>query len=103
MVLKETPIELPPGFQDRTSWYLRLSAFWFSTSFKWFIILLVLLPMQVAAVVPGGEKNTWWGFVFMIGAIEAMIGPAICGYLSDRCGSRFGRRKPFIAIGAAMT
>jgi MFS family permease len=59
--------------------------------------------MQVAEVVPGGEKNTWWGLVFMVGAIEAMIGPAICGYLSDRCGSRFGRRKPFIAIGAALT
>src|SRR5688572_23232043 len=104
MVLKEPTEELSPKvFQDTNAWYLRISAFWFATSFKWFILLFLLLPMQVAAVVPGGEKNTWWGLVFTIGAIEAMIGPAICGYLSDRCRSRYGRRKPFIAIGAALT
>jgi len=104
MVLKDNQEEArPPVFQDTTGWYMRISAFWFATSFKWFILLFLLLPMQVAAVVPGGEKNTWWGIVFTIGAIEAMIGPAICGYLSDRCRSRYGRRKPFIAIGAALT
>jgi MFS family permease len=41
--------------------------------------------------------------VVALGAAEAMVGPAIAGYLSDRCRSRFGRRRPFVAIGAAMT
>ena len=89
-------------FRDTTAWYSRISAYWFATSFKWFILFL-LLPIHVAAIVPGGEKNSWWGLVVAFGAAEAMIGPAICGYLSDRCCSRFGRRRPFIAVGAALT
>ncbi len=91
-----------PVFQDRLSWYLGVSAFWFATSMKWFVLFL-LQPIQVASIVEGGEKNGAWGTVVAIGATEAMFGPAICGYLSDRCGSRFGRRRPFIAIGAALT
>jgi MFS family permease len=94
---------MPTCFRNATGWYLGLSAYWFATSFKWFIILLAMLPAQVAAVVPGGEKNSWWGLVVFIGALEAMIGPAVAGYLSDRFRSRFGRRRPFIAIGAACT
>jgi MFS family permease len=79
-----------------------VSAFWFATSFKWFIVLQ-LLPLLVAGVVPEAEKNLWWGRISGIGAIEAMIGPAVFGYLSDRYRSRWGRRRPFIAIGAALT
>jgi MFS family permease len=79
-----------------------MSSYWFATSFKWFI-LFFLLSGQVEQVVPGGEKNTWWGLIVAIGAAEAMIGPGIFGSLSDRCRSRFGRRRPFIAIGGALT
>lgn len=38
------------------SWFLRLSAYWFATSFKWFLVLLVLLPAKVAEVSPPEEK-----------------------------------------------
>lgn len=86
-----------------TLWYAGLSAYWFATSYKWFILLLVVLPGQVNDIVPGGEKNTAWGMVFMIGAIWAVIGPSVFGYLSDRSGSGSGRRRPFIAIGAGAT
>lgn len=79
-----------------------MSSFWFATSFKWFI-LLTLMTGQVRELVPDGEKNKWWGLIFAVGAFEAMIGPGIYGYLSDRCRSRFGRRRPFIAIGGALT
>ncbi|MBC8102472.1 MAG: MFS transporter, partial [Cytophagales bacterium] len=93
----------PTGvFRDSLGWYLGISSYWFATSLKWFILFL-LQPLQVASVVPGGEKNGAWGLVVALGATEAMIGPALMGYLSDRCGSRWGRRRPFIAIGAALT
>lgn len=81
---------------------LGLSAFWYATSLKWFI-LFFLTPALVAEIVPGGEKNRWWGLIVAIGAMEAMVGPAIMGALSDRTRSRFGRRIPYIAIGAALT
>ena len=97
-----TPAAPHPAFRDSLAWYLGVSAFWFSTSFKWFILFL-LLPIQVGQIVDGGDKNSAWGFVVALGAAEAMIGPALFGYLSDRSRFRWGRRRPFIAIGAALT
>ncbi|MCS6777187.1 MAG: MFS transporter [Chloroherpetonaceae bacterium] len=89
-------------FQDRAGWYWGISAFWFASSFKWFLILQ-LLPVQVARLVPADQKDLWWGRISGVGAVEAMIGPAVFGYWSDRCRSRWGRRQPFIAAGAALT
>lgn len=89
-------------YRPGLGWQLGMSSLWFATSFKWFI-LFFLLAGQVEKVVPGGEKNTYWGLIVAIGAIEAMIGPGLYGYLSDRCRSRFGRRRPFIAVGGALT
>ena len=86
-----------------TIWFAGLSAYWFATSYKWFILLLFVLPEQVSEIVPSGEKNTAWGLVFMIGAIWAVVGPSVFGYLSDRFVSPRGRRRPFIAIGASCT
>ncbi len=82
--------------------YLGLSSYWFATSMKWFI-LFFLTPSLVNEIVPGGEKNRWWGLIVAVGAAEAMIGPAIMGWLSDRTPTRWGRRRPFIALGAALT
>ncbi|HWP31973.1 MAG TPA: MFS transporter [Fimbriimonadales bacterium] len=84
-------------------WHFGLSAYWFSTSLKWFVLLSVILPGQVEQLVPGGEKGKFWGRVVMLGAIWAMIGPSLFGFLSDRVRTRFGRWKPFVAIGAALT
>lgn len=82
---------------------LVLSAYWFSTSFKWFILLFVLLPDQVRRTIPGGEDGSLWGLIFALGAAEAMIGPVIFGVLSDRMKGRFGRRIPFVVVGGLLT
>lgn len=102
MAIEAAASERRPLFQDTLGWYLGISAYWFATSFKWFILLL-LLPIQLGRFAPDGAENTTWGLVVSIGAVEAMIGPAVFGYLSDRCTSRFGRRRPFVAVGAALT
>jgi MFS family permease len=70
---------------------------------KWFILLNALLSMQVEQLVPGGEKGRAWGTVVMVGATWAMIGPALFGYLSDRTRSRFGKWRPYLSVGAALT
>jgi MFS family permease len=82
--------------------FLGLSAYWFATSLKWFI-LFFLTPDLVNGLVPGGEKNSMWGLIVAIGAAEAMIGPAVMGWLSDRTRTRFGQRRPYLALGAALT
>lgn len=80
-----------------------LSAYWFATSAKWFILLLVVLPGQVKDIVPGGDKSAAWGMVVAIGATWAIIGPSVFGYVSDRLLPRWKSRGPFIAIGCALT
>jgi MFS family permease len=82
---------------------LVLSAYWFSTSFKWFILLFVLLPDQVRRTIPGGEDGSTWGLIFSLGAAEAMIGPVVFGVLSDRMKGRWGRRIPFVVVGGLLT
>lgn len=91
------------AFQNRASWYAGTSAYWFATSFKWFILLVAVLPGQVEKLVPGGEKNSAWGMVLMIGALWAVIGPSIFGYISDGLSLKYGIRRPFLAAGASIT
>lgn len=91
------------GYRDTWGWNLRFSAYWFATSYKWFILLLAVIPGQVAELVPGGTKNTQWGIVYSVGAIWAIFGPALFGGISDRAQTRFGHRVPFLVAGAAVT
>lgn len=79
-----------------------MSAYWFATSMKWFIMLLTL-GLVVKEIVPGGQEGTLWGRVVMIGAIWAMVGPGLFGYLSDRTRTRFGRWRPYLVIGSGLT
>lgn len=86
-----------------TLWHVGISAYWFATSFKWFVLLLMTMSYQISLIVPDGEKNQAWGQVVMIGAIWAAIGPSLFGWLSDYTHTRFGRRRLYIALGAAAS
>jgi MFS family permease len=80
-------------------WLLALSAYWFSSSFKWFILLVLLLPRQVQEVVPAAQRNSAWGMVFALGAVWAIVGPSLFGYWSDR----LRNRRTFLLAGAGLT
>ncbi|MBS1712823.1 MAG: MFS transporter [Armatimonadetes bacterium] len=95
--------EFAKGYKDTWLWNFGFSSYWFATAYKWFILLLVVIPSQVSAIVPGGEKNSTWGLVYGAGAIWAVVGPALFGGWSDRFDSRWGHRQPFIAAGALIT
>lgn len=88
---------------NTTAWYITLSAYWFATSFKWFLVLLVLLPARVAELVSPDEKATKLGLLFAVGAVMAFIGPPVFGYISDRFPTRWGKRLPYLGIGALLT
>lgn len=89
--------------QSGLGFHLRLSAYWFAASFKWFILLQGLLAARVQEIVPGGQEAPAWGMVVGLGAIEAMIGPVVFGLWSDRVQTRIGRRKPFLLVGGLLT
>jgi len=85
------------------AWQFGLSAYWFATSMKWFLLLSAVLPGQVEALVPGGEKGTLWGRVVLLGALWALVGPALFGWLSERFPTKYGKWRPWLMLGSAAT
>ena len=66
------------------------------------VVLSVLIPAQVSQVDPA-RSATNLALVLPLGALGALIGNPLAGALSDRTTSRFGRRRPWIVIGALAT
>ncbi|KAI8013033.1 Sucrose transport protein SUC2 [Camellia lanceoleosa] len=66
--------------------------------FGWALQLSLLTPYVQLLGIP----HTWAAFIWLCGPISGMIVQPLVGYYSDRCTSRFGRRRPFIAAGAGL-
>jgi MFS family permease len=62
----------------------------------------IAIQERVPAMVPAGEKGTFLALQgFAILAVNILVQPTI-GMISDYTRSRWGRRKPYIAIGATL-
>ncbi|KAL6962048.1 Sucrose transport protein suc9 [Sarracenia purpurea var. burkii] len=66
--------------------------------FSWALQLSLLTPYVQLL----GMPRTWAPFIWLLGSISGTIVQPVVGYYSDRYTSRFGRRRPFIAAGAAL-
>ncbi|KNA14685.1 hypothetical protein SOVF_104390 [Spinacia oleracea] len=66
--------------------------------FGWALQLSLLTPYVQLLGIP----HTWAAYIWLCGPISGMIVQPLVGDYSDRCTSRFGRRRPFIAAGAAL-
>ncbi|KAJ8431438.1 hypothetical protein Cgig2_014931 [Carnegiea gigantea] len=66
--------------------------------FGWALQLSLLTPYVQLLGIP----HTWAAYIWLCGPISGMIVQPTVGYYSDRCTSRFGRRRPFIAAGTAL-
>lgn len=88
-------------YQESGLWNTALSALWFANNYKWFVLMLVIVPGQIAAMadVPANMKNTYWGWIFAAGAVWAFVGPSLMGGWSDK----LGRRRVFMITGSALT
>lgn len=64
-----------------------------------FPLLTILVPLKAQAISPGG-KETLLGLTALVGAGVASAANLAAGWLSDHTRSRFGRRRPWVAIGA---
>lgn len=82
--------------------HLGLAAFWFGGNYHWGVILAVLLPFQVARLVPRSQEGADLGLALGLGSFFAMTLPPLVGYWSDRLRTRWGRRRPIIAIGTVV-
>ncbi|XP_012446972.1 sucrose transport protein SUC8 [Gossypium raimondii] len=66
--------------------------------FGWALQLSLLTPYVQLLGIP----HKWASLIWLCGPISGMLVQPIVGYHSDRCTSRFGRRRPFIAAGAVL-
>ncbi|KAL1212444.1 Sucrose transport protein SUC1 [Cardamine amara subsp. amara] len=66
--------------------------------FGWALQLSLLTPYVQLLGIP----HKWSSLIWLCGPVSGMIVQPIVGYHSDRCTSRFGRRRPFIAAGAIL-
>ncbi|KAG6598988.1 Sucrose transport protein SUC2, partial [Cucurbita argyrosperma subsp. sororia] len=66
--------------------------------FGWALQLSLLTPYVQQLGVP----RTWSSFIWLCGPMSGLIVQPTVGYYSDRCTSRFGRRRPFIVAGAVF-
>ena len=87
--------------------HLRLSVLWFSLNFQSAAMLPIVLPVQLLLfVAPGSignaEQATLLGWLSASGSLVALFIPPIVGALSDRTTGPLGRRRPYIALGAAI-
>src|SRR5579871_3884381 len=80
---------------------IAISAYWFATNFLWGALLVIMLPAEIAAIAPEYRAPAL-GALLGLGAIFALIVPLVVGILSDRCISKWGRRRPYIAWGVAI-
>lgn len=78
---------------------LALNAYWVGLSFMWNALHPIILPAVLLNYVPDEKKNTYLGLLTFVGLLIAMIVQPLSGALSDGWKSRYGRRRPLIALG----
>jgi MFS family permease len=90
-----TPSRLGAGQQ------FAISAYWFATNLLWGALLWIIIPSQMKRVAPTHPAEAI-GLVLGVGAVPAVVAPLLIGPLSDRCMSRWGRRRPYMVAGVAV-
>lgn len=81
--------------------HLILSAYWFGSNFVWGALLGIVNAHEIEVMAPSTKAVTL-GMLATLGAIPALVVPLIAGVLSDRCMHKWGRRRPYIAVGGAI-
>lgn len=64
--------------------------------------VVLTLALRVGDIASEAEKSRWLGIILAIGGFVALVATPICGALSDRTRSRFGRRRPWLVGGLVV-
>jgi len=75
-----------------------MNAYWFGTNFHWASLLIILLPEQIGHITPQYRAGVL-AIILGLTALVALTVPLVVGALSDRCGHRWGRRRPYMVVG----
>lgn len=98
---REASASAPPPRVGRCGLVL-LNAAWFASSFCWFLLLIVIVPSQIAGIVGQERKGAAIGAVLGGSTPVVLLGAPIAGVLSDRVRSAHGRRRPLLLPGSLL-
>lgn len=120
------PVQSPYAGQRLSIWqHLAISCYWFGSNVLWGAMLVMLLPEAAQSItshnmanlspVPASNPLRHWlhgiltdkgKAIGVIGSLVALVSlavPLVAGALSDRCASRWGRRRPYIVAGTVVS
>ncbi len=83
--------------------YWAISIYWLGLSIHWAAFLSIIMQVRVAELVPEQVRGTYLFILASVGAFISTVIELIAGPISDRCTSRWGRRRPFIAYGTLLS
>jgi MFS family permease len=92
---------LPVGGRMNARQLFSISSYWFATNLLWAAFIVIVLPSEVKRLDPLHWAESL-GLVFGICAVPGFLVPLLTGPLSDRCASRWGRRRPYMVVGVAV-
>ncbi len=82
--------------------YVKISIFAAALSILWPSLHSLIIPLRLLDFAPEAQKNTYLGLMTFVGSMIAVFVQPLAGALSDRFGSRWGRRRPFIFVGTLL-
>ena len=80
--------------------YITINIFWLGLNIRNTALGSIFMPYLVGLFAPEAVKNTALGAMRSAGLVIAMLVQPAAGLMSDRSLSRFGRRRPYILVGA---
>lgn len=75
---------------------LRVASVASGIQFGWALQLSLLTPYVQQLGIP----HQWASIIWLCGPVSGLFVQPLVGHMSDRCTSRYGRRRPFILVGA---
>ncbi|XWS25439.1 hypothetical protein CRYUN_Cryun27aG0068400 [Craigia yunnanensis] len=75
---------------------LRVASVACGIQFGWALQLSLLTPYVQELGIP----HKWASIIWLCGPLSGLLVQPLVGHMSDRCSSKFGRRRPFIVAGA---
>lgn len=86
---------------------LVLNVLWFSINLQYAALLPVIIPIQILLFISAGsvgdaQQAIFLGWLSTVASVVSLCMPPLIGTLSDHTIGKFGRRRPYIAIGGLL-